>query len=181
MKFLKKVGYSITKIEKYGEMATEGLGKAIAYLAILVLIMTIILCGCTFVKINEQVQKVVNYIDTEIPEFSYKDNALTMEGEQPLKIENPETGFNKIIIDTKTENEEDINKYKEEIKNSESGLLIAKDNITIMEGTQEVKYSYSDIVNVLEKKEFNKAELLGFLRGPQIIKIYLLLIQDFII
>ena len=31
--FFKKVWYSITKFEKYPEMATEGLGRALKYLA----------------------------------------------------------------------------------------------------------------------------------------------------
>ena len=33
MGFLKKIGYSIVKIEKYPNMSAQGLGKAISYLA----------------------------------------------------------------------------------------------------------------------------------------------------
>ena len=33
--FFKKVWYSITKFEKYPEMATEGLGRALKYLAMM--------------------------------------------------------------------------------------------------------------------------------------------------
>ena len=41
--FFKKVWYSITKIEKYPEMAAQGLGNAIKYIAKLVVILAIIL------------------------------------------------------------------------------------------------------------------------------------------
>ena len=41
-KFFKKVWYSITKLEKYPEMATEGVVKAIKYIMILVMILSCI-------------------------------------------------------------------------------------------------------------------------------------------
>ena len=43
MGFFKKVKYSIFNIEKYPELATEGVGKAISYIAKLVVILAIVL------------------------------------------------------------------------------------------------------------------------------------------
>ena len=39
--FFKKVWYSITKFEKYPEMATEGLGRALKYLAMMCAFITV--------------------------------------------------------------------------------------------------------------------------------------------
>ena len=40
--FLKKVWYSIEKIEKYSELSAEGFGRAIKYLSILIMLLSII-------------------------------------------------------------------------------------------------------------------------------------------
>ena len=41
--FFKKVKYSIFNIEKYPELATEGIGKALTYIAKLVVILAVVL------------------------------------------------------------------------------------------------------------------------------------------
>ena len=40
--FFKKVWYSIDKIEKYSELSAEGFGRAIKYLSVLVIIISIL-------------------------------------------------------------------------------------------------------------------------------------------
>ena len=107
MKFLKKIGYSIGKIEKYAEMATDGVKSALLYLAGITVILTIVFCLGSIYKTHQSIQELANYVETDIPEFSYKDGNLTMEGEQPLTIENKELGFDKIIIDTQDKTNEE--------------------------------------------------------------------------
>ena len=46
----KKFWYSITKFEKYPDMASEGVGKAFGYLVILILIFSILVCAGILIK-----------------------------------------------------------------------------------------------------------------------------------
>lgn len=84
--FFKKVWYSITKIEKYPEMAAQGLGNAIKYIAKLVVILAIILGLGIIYKTNNLVQDGANYLQNQFPEFSYKDNELSVNSEDVITI-----------------------------------------------------------------------------------------------
>ena len=50
--FFRRIGYSLTQIEKYPNMAAEGLGKAFAYLTGLMLICSIIFAIAIMFKVN---------------------------------------------------------------------------------------------------------------------------------
>ena len=54
--FFKKVWYSITKIEKYPDMAAQGLSKAVSYFLKIVAILPIIISLGTIYQINNIVQ-----------------------------------------------------------------------------------------------------------------------------
>ena len=101
--FFKRVWYSITKIEKYPDMASEGLGRALGYLARITAILTVILCAGMMYKTYNIVQKGVNYIQNEFPEFRYEDGKINVEAENEIIIPEDKSILGKIIVDTKTE------------------------------------------------------------------------------
>ena len=175
MKFFKKVGYSIGKIEKYAEMATDGVKSALLYLAGITVILTVVFCLGSVYRTHQSVQKVAEYIENEIPEFSYKDGNLSMEGDQHLTIENEEMGFDKIIIDVQDKTDEEIEQYKNTIKESGNGILILKDKVQIIGGSDngEVTYVLKDIATQLGMNEFSKADVINYLRGNGIYNVYL--------
>ena len=176
MKFFKKIGYSIAKIEKYAEMATEGTKSAIMYLAGITLILTIVFSLGTVYETHDSAQKVAEYIEQNVPEFSYKDGNISMEGEQPITLERDSTSFNKIIIDTEDNVSEDkISEFKSEIKKEESGILILKDKAILIDsvGDREVTYTYTDLTSQLEMNEFTKSDAVNYLRGDKFFKMYL--------
>ena len=109
--FFSKVWYSITKIEKYPEMASNGFGKAFSYLCKLVIILAIVLCAGTIYQTNTLIKQGVDYLEKDFPEFSYKDGILSVNLEQMLEFSGVESVADKIIIDTKTEDEATINQY----------------------------------------------------------------------
>lgn len=109
--FFSKVWYSITKIEKYPEMASNGFGKAFSYLCKLVIILAIVLCAGTIYQTNTLIKQGVDYLEKDFPEFSYKDGILSVNSEQMLEFSGVESVADKIIIDTKTEDEATINQY----------------------------------------------------------------------
>ena len=109
--FFSKVWYSITKIEKYPEMASNGFGKAFSYLCKLVIILAIVLCVGTIYQTNTLIKQGVDYLEKDFPDFNYKDGILNVNSEQMLEFSGIESVADKIIIDTKTEDEATINQY----------------------------------------------------------------------
>ena len=103
--FFNKVKYSIFKIEKYPDMAAEGVGRSISYMAILVALLAIILCIGIVYQTHELLQDGINYLKNEFPEFSYKDGILDIETEEAITISEDNSVVGKVIIDSKTEDE----------------------------------------------------------------------------
>ena len=163
--FFRKIGYSIAKIEKYPEMATDGVKAAIKYMAIIILGIAIISSILSVHATEQTMQQMATYVEENIPEFQYKDGIVTTEEEQPKRLEGKGLGVNKIIIDVNQESEEEINKYKEEIKQEGTGMLLLKDKAVILSNDQEVAYQYSSIAAQYQQTgELKKADIIKYLR-----------------
>ena len=106
--FFKKIWYSITKFEKYPEMAAEGIQRALKYLIILSLIVALtIMIGLTL-EMKDVIQQLANYIDQSIPNFVYENEKLTMEIDEPLFIEDVKyIAIDRIIINQIMETDEE--------------------------------------------------------------------------
>ena len=61
--FFKKVWYSVDKIDKYSELAAEGIKSAIKYLAILMLIIGLISSAATIYKTNLKVKEIAEILN----------------------------------------------------------------------------------------------------------------------
>lgn len=172
--FFKKLWYSIVKIEKYPEMATEGVPRAFSYLIKLVAIFVIVACLCSIYQLNVTLRNGADYLKNNFPEFSYKDGILDVQSEEPIIYEdNPE--FGKMIIDTKVEDENKIKKYTDDTMESGSGVIVLKDKVILK--TQAVTataiYEYSDLFGQMGITEFNKTQLVEFISSSQVVSIYL--------
>ena len=119
MGFFKKVKYSIFNIEKYPEMAVEGLGKAVSYIAKLVVLLAIVLSVWTLYQTYQMINEGTNYLENEFPDFSYSDGILSVDSEEAIIVENEQ--FGKIIVDTNTDSEEAINQYLNQISGCGTG------------------------------------------------------------
>ena len=185
--FFKKVWYSIVKIEKYPEMATEGVPRAFSYLIKLVAIFVIVACLCSIYQLNVTLRNGADYLKNNFPEFSYKDEILDVQSEEPIIYEdNPE--FGKMIIDTKVEDENKIKEYTDDIMESGSGVIVLKNKVILK--TQAVTataiYEYSDLFSQMGITEFTKTQLVEFISSSQVISMYfsvfiMLFIYTFII
>lgn len=174
MNFFNKVKYSIFKIEKYPDMATEGVGRSISYMAILVALLAIILCVGMLYQTHELLQDGINYIQNDFPEFSYKDGILSVESEEIIAISENDSVMGKTIIDTKIEEEQTINQYINSITESGEGIIILKDKAVIkssgVAGT--VSYSYKDALEQLGINEFTKQDVINYVNSSQILTLY---------
>lgn len=174
MNFFNKVKYSIFKIEKYPDMAAEGVGKAISYMSILVAILAVILCIGMLYQTHDLLQDGIHYIQNEFPEFSYKEGILKVESENVITISEDDSVMGKTIIDTKTEDEQIINQYINSVTESGEGIIILKDKAIIkssgVAGT--VSYSYKDALEQLGINEFKKQDVVNYVNSSQIVTLY---------
>lgn len=172
--FFEKIAYSITKIEKYPEMAAEGVGKAISYIVKLVAILALVLCVWMTYKTYNLVNQGIEYLENSFPDFSYKDGILQVDSqEQPIILENKE--FGKVIIDTNTDSEEQINQYTNSIDEFNSGVVITKNRILLknISVTGVMSYDYKETLESMKITEFTKQNVIDYTKSNQIITLYI--------
>ncbi len=73
MNFFTRIITSIKDFDKYVIFATEKTSKAIAYLAILMLIFSLVLAGIMTNKATVSINKGIEYFRENINEITYKD------------------------------------------------------------------------------------------------------------
>ena len=171
--FFKKVWYSIDKIDKYSELSAEGLKSAIKYLAILMLIIALISGMATIYRTSLKIKDIAKYIEEKAPELTYKDGTLSVDNQDIITDENE--NFGKIIVDTNTDDEQTINKYVNDVNEEENAVIILKNKLILKEtnvsGT--TNYNYKDLFGELGITEFNKSDLVNYLSGSGMSKLYL--------
>lgn len=174
--FFKKLWYSITKIEKYPEMTTLGVKSSIVYLFKLMAIFSIILCFCLTIKTYFTVNETIKYFENDFPNVSYKDGKVKVDTVDVIKYGEENSIFGEVVIDTNSENEETINKYKQEISNKDSGIIILQDKLIVKNPalSQTTEYKYEDILKSagVDKTEITKQDILDFTKGNEIVSLY---------
>lgn len=178
-RFFKKLWYSITKIEKYGEMAAEGVPRALSYLLKLTLIIAIVFGLGTVYQTNKVIKDTSNIINEKVENFNYKDGILETGNQEEIIIES--TDFGKIIINTKTEDTEKINNYINSF-NNETGIILLKDKMVITGvSASTVTYNYQDILKSLQITEFSKQSVIDTINGNQMFTFYISLFLTMLI
>ena len=171
--FFKKLWYSIDKIEKYSELSAEGFGRAIKYLSILVIILAVVSSAVTTYRTSKEIKDISQYINENAPEFTYRDNTLTMDSQEP--IVNDSSSFGKVIIDTNTEDEQKINQYINDVKEGENAVIILKDKLILKEAgiSGTTNYNYKELFEQVGITEFNKDTLVKYLTSSNMMPLYL--------
>ena len=146
--FWKKLKFSIFDFEKYQDLALEKIIKTIGYIAILVLIFSLIVSGIMTYKVYGACKSIREYIDENIETIDFADNKLNVVSKQmdEKTVIEDEKLNTKIIIMTLND-EEKINEAIEELNSSENCILILNDKIMIKNEvlTKPIAYSYNAI------------------------------------
>ena len=173
--FFQKVWNSITKIEKYPDMAAEGLGRAFTYICRIVAILAIVLCLGTIYQTHQMLQEGMRYLKEEFPEFTYKEGRLDVSSDERLTISEEDSYVGRTIIDTKTEEEQVINQYINEIEKSGSGMIILKDKVILKNGAiaGTINYQYKELLQQMGITEFTKQNVIDYANSSQIITLYI--------
>lgn len=179
--FFKKVWYSITKFEQYPTMAMEGLKRAIKYLIILTAIASVFMMLCSLHGIKSSILEVANYIQENIPDFTYSNGIVSLDMQETITIEDVDnTGIDKITINTLIETDEEKDQIEKD--NSIQGInaIFFNDQIILkvqIEGyeTVEQKYTYTDIITNFvgtNVEQFTKADFIQYLKNGDMTKFY---------
>lgn len=179
--FFKKVWYSITKFEMYPSMAAEGIKKAIKYLIILSAIVTVFISVEALIQGKDIIQNLSNYIQENIPDFTYESGKLTMSIDKPIIIKDVEySGIDRIVINTLHETEEQKKEIKEENLITGVTVIFFKDEVLLEAKnesgqTAEQPYTYNEFLSSYisgEIEKFNKQEFIEILDGERMISYY---------
>ena len=174
MKFFKRLWYSISKIEKYPDMAAEGFKRALGYLVKIVMLLTLVISAGMIYQTNTLIQKGVNYLRSEIPEFTYKDGVLSVASETELRINQEKFPIGEVIVDTNTDDEQKVNQYINEVTENGEGVVVLKDKIIVKNSSVvgTINYSYKDTFEQMGITEFNKQDVIDYTNGSGMIKLY---------
>ena len=179
--FFKKVWYSITKFEQYPTMATEGLTRALIYLAILTMIVFITLMIGSLIEMQKVITGLAGYIEENIPEFSVADGKLTMDIEKPIIIDDiAYEGIDRIVVNPLIETEEQKTLSEKENLVVGTTIFFFKDQI-VLEGKNEngetarQQYTYNEFIagytgETIET--FNKTQLVEYLTSSKMLSFY---------
>lgn len=179
--FFKKVWYSITKFEKYPDMAIEGFSGAIKYLFILTAIITVFSTISSLIGMHKLVEDLAKYIEDNIPEFTYQDGKINMELSEDMVIDDIQyNGIDKVVLSPNTEEDGAKEQIKKDNEIVGRTVIFFKDQIILRTKNEnnvinEQEYTYQDFIKGYTQediKEFNKAELIEYMTGTGMYNYY---------
>ena len=179
--FFKKVWYSITKFEQYPAMAAEGLKRTIKYLIILTAIVTVFIMIGSLLQMKALIGDFAEYVEKNIPEFSYSDGHLSMEIEESMVIEDIQyDGVDKVVINTLLETDEQKEQVEKDNLINGTTIFFFKDQIILeikTENEEIIKqpYTYSDFITNYTGENiesFNKGEFVQYLTSEKMTTFY---------
>ena len=173
--FFKRLKTSIFDFDGYQDLAAEKVGRTIGYIAILMLMFSIIVSAVYTFQIHELINKSRMYIDTQISEIEYENDNLEVvpkNGEDVITLDINNLISAKVIINTQSEDENKIQESISEIKNSDNGILLLKDKVVVKDAlsnnTNEIDYKTICERFNIDLSNISKESILNALSGQDI-------------
>lgn len=173
MNFFKRIITSIKDFDKYQIFALEKTSTAIKYLMLLMLIFSIVIAATFTYQFKLSIDDAVGYFNENIYEVNYKEETLSInEGKEIIILTDKE--ILPIVIINTGANEEQQNKYIEEVSKYDSGIILLNDKIIYKNGilTQDIEYSYKYIANNYGITEFNKQAVIDVINDVNAVQLY---------
>lgn len=149
--FFSQLFESITKMETYYYFLRRTSGKAILYLFLLSLIFGTASSLRAVYDFSSGVKEFVSYLNNEVPDFTFDNGELSMNGPMPVVL--GETDSNIFIIDTSGKTDESVlNPYSD-------GILITKHELIQKENYSVKKQSFA----MMQGIRFTKNSMNAFL------------------
>ena len=154
--FFKRLFLSITDFESYQKFAMEKTKTAVFYLFKLILLFSVIITMVMLYIFTTSFQGAKKYIETDLPEFVYENNTLSIVEESVL-LEDEKSIPQIVIIDTNIKNDmENI----EKISLNKFGVGVFAQRIVVNANGLNLQYSYVELGEILNIQTLNKQELI---------------------
>ena len=173
--FFKKIMISIKDFDRYPELASKRAISVLLYIIKLIAIFTIIVSLTNLYSISKQINSAISYVETQMPDFAFKNNELEVKQTEPIIINNEDSVMDLIIIDTSSDIAEKIQEYQKKVQNSNNGIILLKDKIIIktqVTSSGLIEYTYESITNNYQIQQFNKQDVLNYFTGTNQVFIY---------
>ena len=168
--FFKTVLKSIKDFDKYEQFGLEGMGRTCLYLLQMVAIITIIVVAVLIYQFSTTMQSAVIYFNDNVQEMSYTDGILTVNSNQKLEVDTNSTIAQKIIVDTSDLTDEQIEQYRTDLNDLNSGIILLKDKILIKNEmlTAITETTYTDILSQYNITNLDKQSVLDYIYANQL-------------
>lgn len=155
----KKFWYSITKFERYPEMATEGVGRAFGYLAWLIFMFSIVLAFAIIIKFTGLAKKGISFLDKNFNEISYSEGILTLD----TVNKSATTDWGNVIVNTEELSQEKLQEYENKKSYTDVEIVWLKEYVILKYDKESIKVQYKDILENLGIEKFDKQTILKLL------------------
>ena len=156
----KKFWYSITKFERYPEMAAEGVGRALSYIAWLMFMFSIILAIAFIIKLTGLAKKGIDFLDKNFNQLTYSEGVLTID----TVNKSVTTDFGNVIINTEELSKEKQQEYENKKNYSDIEMIWLKEYVIVKLDQEVGKIYYKDILDNLGIKDFDKSTIVNYLK-----------------
>lgn len=172
MNFFKSFWYAITNFEKYKEFAYLKTSEVIKYIAILLVLFSLLITVALAVPVLNTVNSGINYFEKEFPDLNYSEGKLVVDSKEPIYLQDENLDAI-LLVDTNATLEEE-EKYLEEQKSHATAILVFSDKLVIKTAalTAYTTYEYTQIQNNFGFESFSKQDILEKITGNQIYKLY---------
>lgn len=171
--FFKSFWYAITNFEKYKEFAFNNSFNVFKYVAILLILFSIIITFSLVVPIINTFNNGMDYFKNEFPNLTYSEGKLTVDSNEPIYLEDKDLDA-VLLVDTNA-TEEEKNKYIEEQKGHATSILVFSDKLIVKTAalTAYSIYEYNQLDNSIGVDTFNKQDILNNFGGSGSYKVYI--------
>lgn len=167
--FFIRLKQAVINFDEYKYFLEEKISVAIKYILKLVLLFTLIITTALTYKVINVTNSLILNFQNNCPEFSFKNNILTVEGDNKRFVKGDESGYFGIIIDSEKDNLKDI----EEIGDYQTVIAVLKDKIIVknVDGV-ESNVTYEQLAQNNNLNDINKETILQLTSGNNMMKVY---------
>lgn len=153
--FFARIKIAVAKLEDYSLFLEEKTSVAVKYFFLIVLFLTVVMAIVQTYDVMKMVHKGYNYIQNEMPDFSYENEKLNFA--ENINAYDEEFDFYMIADTDENMPEEKMQEYKDTVKST--GIMFFKDKVIYQLGSNQVEYSYKDFATQYGINSLNKEKL----------------------
>lgn len=172
MNFFKSFWYAITNFEKYKEFAYLKSLDVIKYIAILLILFSLLITVALSIPVIKTVNDGIDYFEKEFPNLNYSEGKLVVDSQEPIYLQNE--NLDAIVLVDTNANLDEENKYLEEQKGHSTSILVFSDKLVVKTAALNsyTTYEYTQIESNFGFESFNKQDVLEQFTGNQIYRVY---------